>query len=151
MKMKLWLQSPCPFFGFIVNICDDSILLIHEVVVNFFQLPERIKNTRVSQDRPKRIVFTRTSNELQGWSDSLQWIGEKNSKKKRKRSKIFNTWKRLNGLRCWETWQWHSSQRGESSFFSSSETALLTSPARETGETAPSSACCPYCWYKNPS
>lgn len=64
--MKLWLQSPCPFFGFIVNFCDDSILLIHEVVVNFFQLPERIKNTQVSQDRPKRIVFTRTSNELQG-------------------------------------------------------------------------------------
>lgn len=41
MKMKLWLQPPGSLFGFIVNFCDNAILLIHEVVVNFFQLPER--------------------------------------------------------------------------------------------------------------
>lgn len=41
MKMKLWLQPPGSLFGFVVNFCDNAILLIHEVVVNFFQLPER--------------------------------------------------------------------------------------------------------------
>lgn len=54
MKMKHWLQSPCPLFGFIVNFCDDSILLVHKVVVNLFQLPERIKNTQASQAGPGR-------------------------------------------------------------------------------------------------
>lgn len=34
-----------PFFGFIINFCDDSILLIHEVIVNFFKFPGRIGET----------------------------------------------------------------------------------------------------------
>lgn len=36
---EFWFHSPGSLFGFIVNFCDDSIFLVHEVVVNFFQLP----------------------------------------------------------------------------------------------------------------
>lgn len=32
--------SPGPLLGFVVHFCDDAIFLVHEVVMNFFQLPE---------------------------------------------------------------------------------------------------------------
>lgn len=43
MEKRKTPWPPCSLFGFIVNFCDNPILLIHEVVVNFFQLPKRIK------------------------------------------------------------------------------------------------------------
>lgn len=44
IRFLLWLHSPGPLFGFIVNFPNDSIFLIHEVVVNFFQFSKRVKS-----------------------------------------------------------------------------------------------------------
>lgn len=32
--------SPGPLLGFVVQYCYDSIFFVHEVVMNFFQLPD---------------------------------------------------------------------------------------------------------------
>lgn len=42
-KVSLRRVSPGPLLGFVVHFCDDSIFLVHEVVMNFFQLPDAAK------------------------------------------------------------------------------------------------------------
>lgn len=44
---SIWRHKPGPLFGFIVYFCDDSVFLIHEVIVNFFKFPETIEHTKV--------------------------------------------------------------------------------------------------------
>ena len=39
------MHSLGPLFGFIVNVVDDSIFLVHEGLVNLFQFPEGVAET----------------------------------------------------------------------------------------------------------
>ena len=42
---KLFLHKPRSLFGFIVYFCDDSIFLVHEVIVNFLQFTVIVEET----------------------------------------------------------------------------------------------------------
>lgn len=43
-KVSVRRVSPGPLLGFVVHFCDDSIFLVHEVAMNFLQLPDVPKN-----------------------------------------------------------------------------------------------------------